>query len=301
MDKLTNLISFTKVVEFGSISAAARSLNLTQPAVSQHLRNLEKDLGVRLLNRTTRNLVLTEAGEIYYNQIGDILERLTDADKSVREVDQHMSGTLRVSMPVGFIQEMFSDFFVSFKKQYPNLSLDLDLRDEFVDVVNSKLDAAVRLGPIADERLVVRKLGVSKRGLAASPEYLDQRGRPERPEDLVHHDFLLFSRLVSHDIISLTHRDGHKVNAQITPTMRINNAAFVRTLMLSGLGIGLNQLWLIKPLVAKGELEYVLPEWTYEPHDIHIVYPSNRYIPAKVRRFVDALSDYLKDLGVFSE
>lgn len=300
MDKLANLISFAKVVECGNISAAARLLNLTQPAVSQHLRNLEKELGVRLLNRTTRSLTLTEAGEIYYNQIGNILEKLSDADRSVQEIDQCMCGILRIGAPVGFGQEVFASFFSNFKKQYPGLILDLDLRDQYVDVINSRLDAAIRLGPITDADLIVRKLGVSQRRLAATKNYLEKKGRPQKPEDLIDHDYLLFSRLLSGDKVSLIHKDGQKSQTQINPSMRVNNAAFLRQMMLADLGIGLAHMWILNPLVEQGILEYVLPEWTYEPQDIHIVYPSNRYIPTKVRRFVEALSEHFQTLGVFS-
>ncbi len=299
MDKLTSLLSFIRVIENGSISSAARSLNLSQPAVSQHLNNLENELQVKLLSRTTRSIVLTEAGEIYYTQVNKILENLQEADRSVLTIDQQMTGTLRIGAPTGFATIVLAQFFIDFKKRYPNLTLDLDLTDQYVDFQAHRLDVAIRLGNILDERLKVKKLGSIKRRLAATPEYLNRKGRPSHPDDLLDHDYILYSHLITGDRIPLTSNLGKKVNIKVTPSLITNNSSFLKLCVLGGIGIGLGHESILAAYTKNGELEYVLPDWTYDPHDINIIYAANRNISIKVKRFIEEVTTYMNSIGAF--
>ncbi|WP_417667065.1 LysR family transcriptional regulator [Roseibium sp.] len=299
MDKISALTSFVTAVELGSFSAAAQSLGISQPAVSQHVRGLEEHLATRLFNRTTRKLAPTEAGDRYYAYARDILDKLTEADLSVRSLDEQMSGCLTIGAPQGFTEGAASEFLIAFQKRYPNLCLDLSLSDNFQDLHHDGLDVAIRLGVLQDERLIVRKLGMIDRCLAASPEYLDTHGRPSQPEELTQHRYLLYSNILTGRDVPLTGPEGERRVVRITPSLRANNSAMLRYAALNGLGIGLSHRWLLKPLVEAGRLEYVLPKWQYPQQPIHAVYPSNRYIPLKVRRFVEELNAFLTERKAF--
>ena len=299
MDKLSALSGFVQSVNLGSFSAAAKHLGVSQPAISQQVRSLEDQLGTRLLNRTTRQLRLTEAGERYYAYARDILDRLVEADRAVQSDEAQMSGPLSIGLPLGFAESVLSAFLIRFKKEHPCLLLDVSLSDQFVDVVQERLDVAIRMGEIDDERLIVRRLGMAQRCLVASPDYLDQRGRPAHPADLPEHDYLLYKNISTGDRVPFISSLGENLSIKINPAMIINNSGTLRQAALAGLGISIASRWIIEPYLKSGELELVLPDWKYPPHPVHAVYPSNRFIPAKVRRFVDRLQDYFQEMGAF--
>ncbi|TYC66017.1 LysR family transcriptional regulator [Stappia sp. BW2] len=299
MDKLSSLSGFVQAVNLGSFSAAAKYLGISQPAVSQQVRALEDDLGIRLLNRTTRQLSLTEAGERYYAYARDILERLAEADRSVQSEEAQMSGPLAVGLPLGFTETVLSDFLIRFKLDHPGILLDVSLSDQFVDVIQQRLDVAIRMGDIEDDRLIVRRLGLAQRCLVASPDYLDRRGRPTHPKELPDHDYLLYKNIMTGNRVPFISPVGEQLSITITPTMQINNSSTLRRAALAGLGIAIANRWLIEPLLRTGELEVVLPQWQYPPHPVHAVYPSNRFIPLKVRRFVDSLFSFFEEEGAF--
>lgn len=299
MDKLTVLAGFVQSVNLGSFSAAARHLGVSQPAISQQVRSLEEDLGTRLLNRTTRQLKLTEAGERYYAYARDILDRLAEADRSVQSEDAQMSGPLAVGLPLGFAETVLSDFLIRFKTAHPNILLNVSLSDLFVDVIQERLDVAIRMGEIKDDRLIVRQLGHARRCLVASPDYLDRRGRPQHPTELAEHDYLLYRNISTGDCVPFQGSAGENLSVRINPTMIVNNSSTLRQAALAGLGITLSNRWLIDPYLRSGDLELVLPEWQYPHHPVHAVYPSNRFIPLKVRRFVDSLNAFFEQEGAF--
>lgn len=299
MDKLSALAGFVQSVNLGSFSAAAKHLGVSQPAISQQVRGLEEDLGTRLLNRTTRQLKLTEAGERYYAYARDVLERLAEADRSVQSEEAQMSGPLAVGLPLGFAETVLSDFLIRFKKEHPNILLDVSLSDQFVDVIQERLDVAIRMGEIKDDRLIVRQLGHARRCLVASPDYLNRRGRPQHPHELAKHDYLLYRNISTGDCVPFFGTAGEHLTVRINPTMIVNNSATLRQAALAGLGITLSNRWLIDPYLKSGELEQVLPDWQYPHHPVHAVYPSNRFIPLKVRRFVDSLHAFFEQEGAF--
>ena len=299
MDKLSALSGFVEAVNLGSFSAAAKHLGISQPAVSQQVRSLEEDLGIRLLNRTTRQLRLTEAGERYYAYARDILERVTEADRSVQSEEAQMSGPLFVGLPLGFAETILSEFLIRFKKEHPGIVLDVSLSDQFVDVIQQRLDVAIRMGVIEDDRLIVRRLGLAQRCLVASPKYLNRRGRPRHPADLPEHDYLLYKNIATGNRVPFISTLGEELAVKINPAMIVNNSSTLRQAALAGLGIALSNRWLIDPYLKSGALELVLPDWQYPPHPVHAVYPSNRFIPLKVRRFVDMLQAFFEEKGAF--
>ncbi|WP_417684405.1 LysR substrate-binding domain-containing protein [Roseibium sp.] len=300
MDKLSALISFTRSVDLGSFSAAAGHLGVSQPAVSQQVRALEESLGVRLLNRTTRSLSLTEAGEKYHAFAIDILSRLEEAERSVQSAEAQMSGRLAVGLPIGFSDSLLGEFLITFKTKYPNLILDVAISDAFVDLISAKLDVTLRAGIIRDDSLIVKKLGDVERCLVAAPDYLDRAGRPEHPADLTRMDYLLYKGIATGDLVTLTGPSGAKVSVDVTPTMFVNNALALHNACVRGLGISMAKRWQVEPLMASGVLEEVLPDWEYPSQPMHAVYPSNRYIPLKVKVFVEEMDGFLREIGAFA-
>jgi DNA-binding transcriptional LysR family regulator len=300
MDRLTALASFVRICELGSFSAAAQDVGLSQPSISQQIRGLEAHLGVRLFNRTTRHVTLTDAGANYLERARDILERLEEADRVVTGLDRAMSGRLAISAPVGLGSTVLAKYFMEFKQTYPDLVLDISLSDSFVDVVAERLDVAIRLGTISDDRLIVRRLGMIERCLAAAPDYLARKGKLQHPSDLTDHEYIIHSQQVDGGTLPLVGPEGERVDVPVRPTFRTDNALLMREALVAGLGIGLMHRKLFDPLLVDQRLEYVLSGWSYAPHQIHAVYPSNRYIPSKVRRFVDGLGTYLQDIGAFA-
>lgn len=300
MDKLNAMTSFVRSVDLGSFSAAASHLGISQPAVSQHIRALEDSLGIRLINRTTRRLALTEAGQQYHAYASDIVDRVAEADRSIQSAEAQMSGTLSIGLPIGFSDSTLGQFLIEFKRAHPTLVMNVSLSDVFVDIIEERLDVAIRAGEIRDETLIARKLGMIDRCLLASPDYLDRRGRPEKPSDLSRHDYLLYKGITTGDHVSLTGPKGETITVKVAPTMLVNNAATLQDAALAGLGISMTKRWLAAPLIEQGLLEEVLPGWRYPPQPLHAVYPSNRFIPLKVRRFVDSLARFLDEKEAFA-
>ncbi|WP_029009241.1 LysR family transcriptional regulator [Azospirillum halopraeferens] len=301
MDRLAMLTSFVSVCERGGFSAAAAALGRTQPAVSQQVRALEDRLGVRLLDRTTRAVTPTEAGARYLEHARAVLDRLEEADRSVGRADAAMTGRLAVGAPVGFGTSVLAAHLLAFKRAHPDLLLDVSLSDRFVDVVAERLDVAIRMGALSDERLVVRRIGTLERGLAATPAYLDRAGRPRHPADLAGHAYILHAEVRDGETVQLTHRSGETARVAVRPVLRSDSSALTGEAIAAGLGIGLIHGIHLAPRVAAGELEPVLPDWRFAPHAVHAVYPSNRHIPAKVRVFVDGLAAHLRTLGATAE
>lgn len=297
MDRLTLLSCFVRVAESGSFSAAAHDLKRTQSAVSQQIRALETRLRVRLFDRTTRKVSLTKAGVRYLQNAKIILEMLDEADATVGDLERTMSGKLKISAPVSFGTTVLGSYLFSFRQTYPDLQLDVSLSDQFTDVVAEGLDLSIRLGSVTDPNLVVRKIGVVERCLAATPGYLNRAGRPAAPEELEGHDYVVHSNVRGGEHFSLITADGRIADVHVKPVFRSDNSQLICEAIASGLGIGLIHGVLLTPKIASGALERVLPNWNYEPQHVHAIYPSSRYIPPKVRVFVDGFAEYLREVG----
>ncbi|UUX50993.1 LysR family transcriptional regulator [Nisaea acidiphila] len=298
MDRLSALNSFVRACENGSFSAAARELGLTQPAVSQQIRALEQHLGVRLFDRTTRKVLPTEEGLRYLDRARDILERLDAADRSVSGIDVAMTGRLAVGAPVGFGSDILAPYFAAFKRDYPELLLEVSLTDRFVDVIEERLDVVIRMGHLEDDRLIVRRLGEIGRSLAASAHYLNRRGRPKHPSELPMHDYLLYTHIRSGEMVTLEGPDGQLFETRVRPVLSADHKSVLHHALLSGLGICLVHTPFLRQMIANGGIEHVLPEWRYPRQNVHVVYPSNRFVPQKVRRFVDGLTRFLKEQNI---
>lgn len=284
------------MVDAGGFTAAARALGLTPGAVSRRVRTLERRLGTRLLNRTTRRVSLTEAGATYHRQVARTLEDLRQVEARLSHLADEPVGHLRVSAPTSFGIRRLARLGAVFAARHPSLQFDLQLDDRFTDIVGEGYDLALRIGRLADSRLVARALVPVHRVVCAAPSYLDVHGRPERPADLAGHACLHYSHLTLREEWTLT-GDGEPEAVDVTGPVRSNNGEVLREAALAGLGIVLLPGFIVEEDLRTGRLERVLAAFRPTPFTLYGVYPSREYVPRKVHLFLDFLRGALSGTG----
>jgi DNA-binding transcriptional LysR family regulator len=299
MDRLAAMQTFVRVVETGSFSAVARETQTTQSAVSKQVAALERELGAKLLSRTTRSLALTEVGERYFEQARRLVAEIAEAESGLRRGEEQLTGWLRVAASVGFGRLKLLPLVKSFLASHPGVKIDLRLNDGFIDLVEQGIDVAVRIGELADSSLVARRLGSTKRVLIASREYLrslPEGLRPPRlPEDLLQHNCIVYTELATQNAWSFTAGPGAPVEVGTVVTIRAqgnlqtNSSEVVRAAVLSGMGIGFSPTWLFEAEIASDELQVLMPDWPAPTVPVHLVSPSQRRYSAKVKAFADHL------------
>jgi DNA-binding transcriptional LysR family regulator len=286
MDRLGDLDIFARVVTAGSMSAAGRELALSPAVISKRIRRLEERLGVRLLQRTTRKLALTQAGQGFYERAVSILASVEEAEGWVSRGAGLARGLLRVSAPTSFGRLHIAPHLRVFLDAHPAVSLDLVLSDAFVDIVGEGFDLAIRIGELVDSSLVARRLAPNHRILCASPDYLARRGHPRTLDDLRNHVLLAHNA----EQWRLEGLSG-SVAVRIAGPLRTNSSEVVREAVLSGMGIALRSTWDVGPELKDGRLVHVLEEYGgSRAVGIHAVYPSRRHLEQKVRAFIDFLA-----------
>jgi DNA-binding transcriptional LysR family regulator len=287
MPDLLDLKIFARVVESGSLSAAGRELQLSPTVVSKRLTRLEEQLGARLLQRTTRQLTLTEIGEGYHERVLAVLAAMEEADTFVSGSGAPR-GLLRVSAPTGFGRRHIAPRLSPFLKAYPEVKLELDLSDDYVDLIAGGFDVVVRIGSLGDSSMVARKLAPNRRLLVATPDYLAEHGEPETLADLDGHQLL--TTLSQPE----WHLDGPEGALVYRPASIVitNSSEVVRESVVSGLGIGLRSTWDISEELKSGTLRRILPDYGGSSRvAIWAIYPSRRLVPPKVRAFIDHLAE----------
>lgn len=289
MDPLDGIAAFARVVDSGSFSAAAGRLGISKSAVSAHVQRLEERLGVRLLNRTTRRLSLTEAGAAYYRHCAHILAEAEAAEQAAGALQREPRGTLRISAPSSFGWMHVAPAVPDFLKRYPELAIDITLSPAHVNLVDEGLDLAIRIGVLEDSPLVVRKLAPSRLVLCAAPAYLAARGVPREPRELAGHDCLCTNVLPWGDEWRLAGKDG-EVRVAVNARFRSNSAEMLRTAALEGVGIAVLPTWSVAEALGAGALQRVLTAWEPPVSTIYAAYPGNRLMSMKVRAFVDHLA-----------
>ncbi|GAB3787521.1 LysR family transcriptional regulator [Dyella agri] len=292
MDRLDDLALFLRVLDQGSISAAARSLDISVAVASQRLQRLERGLGVRLLQRTTRSLHPTPEGRLLAEQGRALVEDLDALTAGLRQSAGSVSGTLRVTMSAAFGREYISPLLPEFLALHPKLRLFAHLSDEMVDVVGAGYDLAIRIGTLNDSSLVARRLAANRRVLCASPDYLRRHGRPRTPAELARHECVLLS---GQDVWRLVDRHGHEHVVRVQGRFETTLGEAVRDAALAGQGIALHSLWHVHEALAKGQLEVVLPDYPLPESGIWAVTPQRRLVPPRVRAFTDFLVGKLGD------
>jgi DNA-binding transcriptional LysR family regulator len=295
MDQLQAIRVFRQTVERGSFAEAARRMGLSPAAVSKNIRELEAHLHVRLLNRTTRRMSLTEAGARYFEQISRILDDLAEADNSLGPLQRMPSGLLCVSAPMAFTLTRLTDAIVGFLARHPDLTLDLKLDDRRVDLVKEGIDLAIRCSDrLEDSSLIARKLMTLRHAVCASPAYFARAGRPREPEDLRSHNCVQFTLSGHAQEWSFT-REGRTVRVPIGGRFKVTTSLAVRDALLAGFGVSLIPRIYVEKDIAEGRLVTALEDWTPVETSIYVVYPSRQYVLPKVRAFVDFLIDEMRE------
>lgn len=293
MDKLTALRAFREAVDQGSFAGAARRLGLSPAAISKNIGELEAHLGTRLLNRTTRRMSLTEAGEDYFGRIRRVLRDLEDADTSLTAMRAQPRGTLRVSAPMTLSLIALTPHIPGFLDRYPDVSLDLSLDDRRINIVEEGVDLALRgTDQLENSSLIARKLMVLDHVLCASPDYLADHGCPRHPRDLAHHNCLRFS-LSGHANSWTFSRDGKETTVPVTGRYTAGSSLAIRDALQAGFGISLIPRIYVADDLASGTLTQVLGDWQSNRTPVYAVYPSRQYLVPKVRCFIDFLAETL--------
>jgi DNA-binding transcriptional LysR family regulator len=294
MDRLTALDVFRNVVELGSFAAAARRVRLSPAAVSKNIGELEAHLGVRLLNRTTRRLSLTEAGSLYYGQITRVLDELDAADSSLGPLQQVPRGNLRISAPTTLtLLTPLSRTIPKFLELYPELSVDLRMEDRRVNIVEEGFDLAIRaMDELGDSSLVSRKLMTTSHVVCGAPSYLERVGAPAEPDDLRRHNCVQFT-LSGHPDEWVFRRGDHAVRVPIAGRYRVTSSLAVRDALCAGFGLSLIPWAYVSGEVQAGRLRTVLDDWSAVELSVYAVYPSRQFVVPKVRAFIDFLVEEL--------
>lgn len=301
MDRLSDITLFLRVVDLGTISAAARSLDLSVAVASQRLQRLEKGLNVRLLHRTTRRLHPTPEGLALAEQGRDLVEGLETLTQNLRGSADNVTGTLRVTLPHSFGRQYISPLLPEFLNRYPRLNLDVSLTDQVVDLVGEGYDLGIRIGILEDSSLVARRLADDERVLCASPGYLARHGAPQRPGDLVEHQCLvLSSNRRRQDIWHLTDKQGQSEAVQVGGRIRSNQGEMLTEAVLGGLGIAQHSMWHIHQYLRSGQLSVVLPDYRLTETGIYAVMPQRQLVPPRVRAFAAFLEERLAEHPVWA-
>jgi len=292
MVELADMRLFVSTVACGSLSAAGRELGFSPAVGSKRLTRLEADLGVRLLQRSSRRLTLTEEGVIYYERCQAILADVADAEAAVGSVRQEAQGVLRVSSPVALGRRWIGPALAELALMAPRLSVQLTLTDQLVDLIEGGLDCVVRIGGAPDSRLIARYLTDNRRIICAAPNYLNQRGIPQTPAELVAHDCIVMSRSsASHADWRLEQRDtGLQTTIRVKGRFATDNGELAHDWALAGMGLVRRSFLDVSDELASGRLVEVLPQWTGERAPVQVLYASRRHLPARVRLFIDHLA-----------
>ena len=285
MDRLLLMSCFVRAVETGSFSAAGRDLGLGQPSVSRYVAALEDHLQTRLLHRSTRKLMLTPEGERYYADARRILDSVEQSESSLRG-KVAPSGLLRVACPTALAHTFIVPHVASFLGRYPELSLDLQINDRYVNLVDEGVELAIRIGHLEDSAMRARPLAWFERVCVASRAYLEKRGSPSSPDDLKEHDCLIYTLLSTG-----THWRFKDIDVPISGRLRVNSPEAIREYVNAGLGIAQGPQWLYEEGLRSGNLQLLLNEYVAPPVPIQIVYLANRLLPQRAIVFMDFIAD----------
>ena len=285
MDRLREMEMFVRVIEAGSFSAAARDLNMGQPAVSKTIAGLEDRLGVRLLTRSTRKLSPTEAGTVFYERALRAVGEANEAEAAAQGAGAGLEGRLRISAPVTFSRLHLVPKLGAFLDAHPKVQLDVVMDDRAVDLLAENIDVALRMGVLTDSALKARKLAQAERLVVASPAYLARRGVPRTPADLLEHDGIIYGQS-SGGQEWLFRRGTSETSIYLKARLKLSAAEGVREAVLAGQGFAIASRWMFARELKFGEVASVLDEWTLPPMDLWVIYPSGRLTSAKARAFI---------------
>ena len=294
MDRLRAIEIFKTVVDRGSFVKAAEALDLSTTAVSRSLSELEAQLGVRLLQRTTRRLALTPEGSEVLEHAGRVLEAYDDLAAVNRLSRSEPVGDIRVNAPVSYGMRRLGPVLASFLRAHPRVRIDLQLTDRVVDLVDENVDVAIRISRDLKSTLIARRIAEARLHVVAAPAYLRERGTPRHPDELAGHTVLSYAYLADRHQWQLTHVDsGEQVRVPVAGMLTANNGDVLTAVAAEGVGIVLQPDFIVEEALRSGALVEVLPEWRLPPLGIYAVYSSRRYQTLRVRRWIDHLTQTL--------
>ena len=296
MNSLTDIAVFVKVVDSGSFTAAAERLSLSKSVVSKYVTRLEDGLGVRLLNRTTRRLSLTEAGRTFYQRSQLGLQEIEEAKAEISHMQAKPRGTLRLNTPMSFgimhIAPALPDFLV----QYPEVSIDMNLDDRNLDVIEEGFDISIRIADLPDSSLVARRLGPCHHAIVAAPEYLERHGIPSTPCELRKHNVITYRyQDTAHDW-HFRSPDNKTISIPVSGSIQMNNSLALRESLLGGVGITRTPTFVVGQDIHDGLLQPILTNYKTLEVSIYMVYPQRRHLSPKVRAFVDFFVERISDI-----
>jgi len=294
----SNLELFVKTIEVGSFSALGRQLHMAPSSISRQINALEKELGVRLLQRTTRNISLTEAGQIYFEHVSKILSDLEEAQLAITQLQANPKGILRLNVAIPFGERNIVPLIPEFLRLYPDLKIDLTLEDRAIDLVEERVDLSIRISRLDDSSIVARKLADNQFVVCASPQYFEVHSLPSTPNDLSRHNCLINKNIYNSDTWQF--RKGNSTqNMSVSGNFLANTGGALYQAMLSDLGIAVLPTWFVGEDIKQGKLQVVLGDYAVNlpamiDSAIYALYPAGQYLPPKVRVFIDFLIEKLK-------
>jgi DNA-binding transcriptional LysR family regulator len=297
MDQLSAMRAFIRVVETGNFTRAADTLAMPKATVTNLIQGLEAHLHTKLLNRTTRRVMVTTDGALYYERAAQIVSEISELDGSLTNSQGLPSGRLRVEMAGAFADSIVVPALCDFYQKYPDIRIDLGVSDRTVDYLAENVDCALRAGTPADQSLIARRVSEVELITCAAPLYIERFGTPERPEDLEkdHYSVSYFRAQNNRTLPFEFHKDNEKLEINPRYLVAVNDSRTFVTAAITGLGIAQVPRFMVRDALNKGELVQVFPEWSREPLGLYIVYPPNRHLSNKVRVFVDWLVKLLVD------
>jgi DNA-binding transcriptional LysR family regulator len=294
MDRVTSIMTFVKVVDTGGFATAARALDLSPSVVTNHVQALEERLGVRLLNRTTRKVNLTEVGQAYYERCVRILAELEEADHLAEALQLKPRGALRLNTSPA-IPQIIAPVIASYVAQYPEVSVEIASTARMVDIVEEGFDLAIRAHPMPDSSLIVRRLASYHMVVCGAPDYFARRGTPERPQDLANHNCMYFGYAAweTHEW-RFTHGDGDQA-VSISGNLKVNNVDSLRLAAVLGQGLIYLPSFMLADEFESGRLVSVLTQFAAPEMPINAIYPHRQFVPSKVRSFIDLATREFRD------
>jgi DNA-binding transcriptional LysR family regulator len=286
MERMQALRLFVRVVDLGSFSKAAAEAGIGQPAATKQVAQLERQLGARLLHRSTHGVSPTEVGQLYYDKCRLILHHVQEAESVATLLQSQLSGTLRVTSSVAFGGQVLAPLVMRFMRTNPALHVDLSFDDRYVNLVEQGMDVAVRMGRLADSTLGARHLGMNPWVIVAAPAYLAVRHAPMQPDQLGAHDVLIYSTVQGDARWSLTGPGGRTVSVPVAGRMRANSLSTLLEAACDGMGIAALPRYVAHEAIEAGSVRPVLTQWSLPAQEVHAVYPSPRMVPAKVTEFI---------------
>ncbi len=289
MDRFENMNAFVRVVEAGSISAAADRMNVAKSMVSRRLKELEEHLGVELFHRTTRQMNLTDSGRAFYQQSVRILDDILEAEHATSQIHGALKGSLKIALPLSFGLMHLGPAINEFLQAHPEITFDLDFNDRQVDILTEGFDLAIRIATLPDSSLIARRLSPIQAMMCASPSYLERMGTPQSPQELIKHRCLVYNLISNFENWNLYDTENQLIKTKIAPYLKASNGEFLRDAAVDGLGIILMPTFIVYKEIERGALIPLLTQYKPSPLAAYAIYPQTRHLSQRVRAFVDFL------------